>query len=97
MSARRGTKQYNDGCGTFVAFAVSNCTTVDEYIYCLCKSCRNNQCYPPDYVLAHLTGGRGMSPGYILWYMHGERAISGPVPSRYSNLEAVDATAGSTE
>jgi hypothetical protein len=38
-----------------------------------------------------------MSSGYILWYMHGETAISGPVPSRYSNLVTADATASSTE
>jgi hypothetical protein len=38
-----------------------------------------------------------MSPGYILWYMHSETEISGPVPGRYSNPVATDATAGSTE
>jgi hypothetical protein len=55
-----------------VAFAVSNCTAVEGKIYCQCKYCRNNQCHTPDYVLAHLIGGRGMNPGYNLWYMHGE-------------------------
>jgi hypothetical protein len=97
ISARRGTTQYNDGCRAFVAFAVSNCTTSDGYIYCPSKSCQNNQRHPPDYVLAHLTGGRGMSPGYILWYIHGETAIIGPIPGRYSNLVAANATAGGTE
>jgi hypothetical protein len=64
MSARRGTTEYNDGCRAFVAFAVSKCTAVDGKIYYPCKYCRNNQRHAPDYVLAHLTGGRGMSPGY---------------------------------
>jgi hypothetical protein len=72
MSACRGTTQYNDGCRAFVTFAVSNCTAVDGKIYCPCKYCRNNQRHTPDYVLAHLTGGRGMNSGYNLWYMHSE-------------------------
>jgi hypothetical protein len=60
MSARRGTTQYNNGCRAFVEFFVSNCTAADGKIYCLCKYCQNNQCHSPDYVLTHLTGGRGM-------------------------------------
>jgi hypothetical protein len=72
MSARRGTIEYNDGCRSFVAFAVSKCTAVDGKIYCPCKYCRNNQRHTPDYVLAHLTRGKEMSPGYNLWYIHGE-------------------------
>jgi hypothetical protein len=91
MSARRDTTQYNDGCKAFVAFAISNCTTANGKIYCPCKSCRNNQRYPQDYVLSHLTKGRGMTSGYILWYIHGERRISGPVPGRYSNPVVIDA------
>jgi hypothetical protein len=97
MSACKGMTQYNDGCRAFLAFAVSNCTATDSKIYYPCKSCRNNQRHPPDYVLAHLTEGRGMSPRYILWYMHGKTRISGPVPGRYSNHVAADATARSTE
>jgi hypothetical protein len=52
---------------------------------------------PPDYILAHLTGGREMSSEYILWYMHDETRISGPVPGQYLNPVVIDATTGSTE
>jgi hypothetical protein len=97
MLAHRGTTQYNDGCRAFVEFAISNCTTADGKIYYPCKYCRNNQRHFPDYVLAHLTGGMGMSLGYILWYMHCETAISGPVPGWYSNPVATNAMAGSIE
>jgi hypothetical protein len=68
MSARRGTTQYNNGCRAFVEFAISNCTAADGKIYCPCKYYRNNQCHTLDYVLAHLTRGRGMTLGYSLWY-----------------------------
>jgi hypothetical protein len=98
MSARRGTTQYNDGCRTFVVFAVSNCTAVDGKIYYPCKYCQNNQRHTPDYVLAHLTGGRGMNPGYNLWYMHDETttgsAIRGQCSSHHSGT---DSAACSTE
>jgi len=97
MSACKGMTQYNDGCRAFLAFAVSNCTATDSKSYYPCKSCRNNQRHPPEYVLAHVTEGRGMSPRYILWYMHGKTRISGPVPGRYSNHVAANATARSTE
>jgi hypothetical protein len=97
MSARRGTTQYNDGCRAFVEIAVNNCTATDGKIYCPCKYCRNNQHHFPDYVLGHLTGGREMSPGYILWYMHGETVISRPTPGLFSSPVATDATTGSTE
>jgi hypothetical protein len=66
MSARRGTTQYNDGYRAFVEFAVSNCMAADGKIYCPCKYCRNNHCHSPDYILTHLTGDRGISPGYSL-------------------------------
>jgi len=98
MSARRGTTQYNDGCRAFVVFAVSNCTAVDGKIYYPCKYCRNNQRHTPDYVLAHLTGGRGMNPVYNLWYMHDETttgsAIRGQCSSHHSGT---DSAACSTE
>jgi hypothetical protein len=88
MSTRRGTTQYNDGCRALVEFAVRNCTAADGKIYCPCKYCRNNQRYAPYFVLAHLTGGRGMSSGYSLWYMHDETvegsAVLGQCPSHPS-------------
>jgi len=62
-----------------------------------CKYCRNNQSHSPYYVLAHLTRDRGMSPGYILWYMHGETTINGAVLSWCSSHVATDAAASSTE
>jgi hypothetical protein len=98
MSARRGTTQYNDGCKVFVAFAVSNCTAADDKIYCPCKYCRNNYRHTPDYVLAYLTGGKGMALGYNLWYMHGETASGFTVRGRCSSHPSgTDSAAGSTE
>jgi hypothetical protein len=98
MSACRGTTQYNDGCRAFVEFAVRNCTAADGKIYCPCKYCRNNQRHAPDHILAHLTGGRRMSPGYSLWYMHGETAQWYAVPGWCSSHPSVtDSAAGSTE
>jgi len=98
MSARRGTTQYNDGCRAFVEFVVSNCMAADGKIYCPCKYCRNNQRHAPDYVLAHLTGGRGMTLGYSLWYMHGATVSRSAVPGRCSSHSSVtDPAAGSTE
>jgi hypothetical protein len=98
ISVRRGMTQYNDGCRAFVAFAICNCTAVDGKIYCSCKYCRNNQRHTPDYVLAHLTGGRGMNPRYNLWYMHSETtsgsAVCGQCSSHHSGT---DSAACSTE
>jgi hypothetical protein len=98
MSARRGMIQYNDGCRAFVKFAVRNCTAVDGKIYCPCKYCRNNQRHTLDYVLTHLTGGKGMSSGYSLWYMHGETIQWSALPGRCpSHPSVTDSAAGSTE
>jgi hypothetical protein len=98
MSARRGTTQYNDGCRAFVEFAVCNCTAADGKIYCPCKCCWNNQWHAPNYVLAHLTGGRGMTPGYSLWYMHGETVQGSAVPGRCPSHPGVtDSAVSSTE
>jgi len=98
MSARRGTTQYNDGCRAFVAFAVRNCTAVDGKIYCPCKNCRNNQRYTPDYVLAHLTGSREMTPGYNLWYMHGKTTIGSAIHGGcLSHPSGTNSVAGDTE
>jgi hypothetical protein len=93
MSAPRGTTQYNDGCRAFVAFAVRNCRSGDGKIYCPCKYCRNNQRHPPDYVLAHLTGGKGMSTGYGFWYMHGETTLNPAGPVRGHDHPSVTDTA----
>jgi hypothetical protein len=98
MSACRCLTQYNEGCRVFVEFAVSNCTSANGKIYCSCKYCQNNQRHAPDYVLAHLTGGRGMALGYSLWYMHSETASGSAVPGRcLSHPSVTDSTAGSTE
>jgi hypothetical protein len=98
MSALRGTTQYNDGYRAFLEFAVSNCTAADGKIYCPCKYCRNNQHHALDYVLAHLTRGRGMAPGYSLWCMHDETASGSTVPGRCSSHQSVtDSTADNTE
>jgi len=82
MSACRCLTQYNEGFRVFVEFAVSNCTSANGKFYCSCKYCQNNQRHAPDYVLAHLTGGRGMALGYSLWYMHSETASGSAVPGR---------------
>jgi hypothetical protein len=98
MSARRGTTQYNDKCRAFVKFVISNCTAANGKIYCPCKYCQNNQHHSPDYVLAHLTGGRGRTPGYSLWYMHSETASGSLVPGWCSSHPSVtDSATGSTE
>lgn len=98
MSARKGTTQYNDGFRAFVTFAVSNCTGTDGKIYCPYKYCRNNQRHTPDYILAHLTRGRGMTPGYNLWYMHDEPVSGSVVRVRcLSHPSGTDLAAGSTE
>jgi hypothetical protein len=81
-----------------VEFAVRNYTAADGKIYCTCKYCRNNQRHALDYVLAHLTGGRGMTPGYNLWYMHGETVQGSVVLGRcLSHPSVTDSAAGSTE
>jgi hypothetical protein len=98
MSTRKGTTQYNNGCRAFVEFAVSSCTATDGKIYRPCKYCRNNQRHTLDYVLAHLTRGRGMALGYSLWYMHSETVSGSAVPGRCSSHPSVtDSTVNSTK
>jgi hypothetical protein len=57
MKKRRDTKEYRDGCRSFVEFVVGNCIVPNGKIYCPCTVCRLNRRYPPTVVLAHLTGG----------------------------------------
>jgi hypothetical protein len=98
MSARRGTTQHNDECRAFVEFAVSNCIAADGKIYCPCKYCRNNQRHSPDYALAHLIKGRGMTSGYSLWYMYSETARGSAVLVQFlSHHSVTDSVAGSIE
>jgi hypothetical protein len=68
MTKSWGTREHRDGCRLFVDFAVSNCRIPNGNIHCPCKSCRNNQCHPPDVVLAHLTGGKGIMTTYTEIY-----------------------------
>jgi len=93
MSAPRGTTQYNDGCRAFVAFAVRNCMAADGKIYCPCKYYRNNQWHTPDYVLSHLTRGKGMSTGYGFWYMHDETTLNPAAPVQGHDHPSVTDTA----
>jgi len=88
MKKSRGTTEYNDGCKSFVAFAVSSCRTHVGLIYCPCKSCRNNHQYEPGYVLAHLTGGKIMIPNYNTWIMPSEKHARYPDASTSSNPSA---------
>jgi len=97
MTKSRGTREYRDGCRSFVEFAVSNCRIPNGNIHCPCKSCRNNQRHPPGVVLAHLTGGKGMMTTYTTWFWHGEKHVRGSVAGSYSNRPAVDAASGSTK
>jgi hypothetical protein len=75
MTKPRSTKEYRDGCRSFVDFAVRNCRTPDQLIVCPCKMCRLNRQHPPGIVLDHLIGGRGMWPQYKEWLYHGERPV----------------------
>jgi hypothetical protein len=97
MTKSRDTRKYRDGCRLFVDFAVSNCRIPSRNIYCLCKSCQNNQFHPPDVVLAHLTGGKGILTTYTTWFWHSEKHVWGLVAGSYSNRSAADAASGSTE
>jgi hypothetical protein len=97
MTKSRGTREYKDGCRLFVDFTVSNCRIPNGNIHCPCKSCRNNQRHPPDVVLAHLTGGKGIMTTYTTWFWHGEKHVRGPIASSYSNRSTTDAASGSTK
>jgi hypothetical protein len=97
MTKSRGTREYRDGCRSFVDFAVSNCRIPNGNIHCPCKSCRNNQRHPPGVVLAHLTGGKGIMTTYTTWFWHGEKHVRGLVAGSYSNHSAANAASGSTE
>ncbi|XP_062147655.1 uncharacterized protein LOC133856614 [Alnus glutinosa] len=97
MTKSRGTREYRDGCRSFVDFAVSNCRIPNGNIHRPCKSCRNNQRHPPGVVLAHLTGGKGIMTTYTTWFWHGEKHVRGPVAGSYSNRSAANVACGSTE
>jgi hypothetical protein len=79
MTKPRDIKEYKDGCRLFADFAVGNCTVPDGKIYCLCKVCCLNRCYPLGVVLAHLTRRKGIITIYKDWMYHGERPIGGHV------------------
>jgi hypothetical protein len=74
----RGTREYNNGCREFVEFTVSSCRTTDGKIRCPCKMCRNNHLHSPDYVIEHLTAGRGMMTSYINWWHRGQTTPYNP-------------------
>jgi hypothetical protein len=75
MTKPRISKEYIDGCRSFVDFAVLNCRTPDGLLYCLCKACCLNKRHNPALVFDHLTGGKGMSPQYKEWIYHGEPPV----------------------
>jgi hypothetical protein len=93
----RGTREYNNGCREFVEFAVSNCRTINGKIRCPCKMCLNNRLHSPDYVLKHLTAGRGMMTGYINWWHHGQTMPYNPDATIQLNHPATDAAGGRIE
>jgi hypothetical protein len=64
MTKPRSTKEYRDGCRSFVDFAIRNYRTLDRLIVCSCKMCCLNSQHSLGIVLDHLLGGRGMGPQY---------------------------------
>jgi hypothetical protein len=92
MTKPRISKEYIDGCRSFVDFAVLNCRTPDGLIYCPCKACRLNRRHNPALVFDHLTGGKGMSPQYKDWIYHGEPPVRAQVQG--TNLPRSTADAG---
>jgi hypothetical protein len=97
ITKSRGMREYKNGCRSFVDFAISNCRTLCGFIYCPCKSCRNNQLHPPHFVLDHLTRGKGIMTTCTTWYWHSENHVQGPVVGSYSNCLAADVVGGSTK
>ena len=93
MMKPRSTKEYRDGCRSFVDFAVRNCRTLDRLIVCPCKMCWLNRRHPPGIVLDHLIGGKGKWLQYKEWLYHGERHVYAPVGGSNSNPSAADAGA----
>ncbi|XP_059448234.1 uncharacterized protein LOC132179516 [Corylus avellana] len=88
MTKSRGTREYRDGCRSFVDYAIRNCTIPDGLIYCPCKACRLSQRHLPGVVLAHLTGGKGIITTYKDWIYHGERPVRGQLEGSNSNCPA---------
>jgi hypothetical protein len=78
MTNSRISKEYKDGCRSFVDFAI-RCKTPDRLIFCPCKTCRLNRQHPPRVVYDHLIGRKGMWSQYKNWIYHGERPIRAPV------------------
>jgi hypothetical protein len=98
ITKTRGTREYNDGCNAFVAFAVRNCKTPDGKIRCPCKVYWNNHRHSPDIVLEHLTAGRGIMVSYRNWFLHGETTMYNPDAASSSNLHPTAvASADNTE
>jgi hypothetical protein len=91
MTKPRISKEYIDGCKSFVDFAVLNCRTPDGLLYCLCKACCLNKRHNPALVFDHLTGGKGMSPQYKEWIYHGEPPVRTQVEETNLPRSAVDA------
>jgi hypothetical protein len=91
MRKPRCTREYRDGCRSFVDFAVRNCRCPDGKIHCPCKACRNNKRHLPDVVCEHLTGGKGIMPTYTNWYFHGDLPVRLTVPFPNSSTTSTDA------
>jgi hypothetical protein len=58
MAKSRSTKEYIDGCRSFMDFAIRNCKTPNVLIVCPCKTCRFNRRHSSSLVLNHLTRGK---------------------------------------
>jgi hypothetical protein len=65
----RISKEYRDGCRSFVDFAIQNCKTADGLIFCLCKTCRLKRQHTPGVVYDHLTGGEECDPNIKIGFI----------------------------
>ena len=97
MTKPRSTKEYRDGCRSFMDFAVRNCRTPNHLIVCPYKMCRLYKRHPPGIVLDHLLGGRGMCHEYKYRIYHGERPVYAPVEGSNSNPPAANAGASTDQ
>ena len=75
MTKPRISKEYIDGCRSFVNFAILNCRTPDGLIFCSCKTCRLNRQRTLALVFDHLIGRKKMWPQYKDWIYHGKSPV----------------------
>jgi hypothetical protein len=87
----RISKEYIDGCRSFIDFAILNCRTLDGLIFCPYKTCRLNRRHTLALVYNYLTGGKGMWPQYKDWIYHGESPVQTQLEGTNLLRPAIDA------